>query len=294
MPNYICTASVLNVRSGASTKYPVVAKFKKNDVIYPSAPVSNGWLKCKIYNGEGYVSATYIKAQGSVKPVTPVKPTAPVGSKFNYFYKNGCHVVEINPKNLKFDIVDKAKKSCGYKNYFNAGFFGKLSNGSTLAGGNIASDGKILVTSEGLPSWTNLYNKDLTTFYIRNDNSMGLIKTKNMKEITNLKCAISGIPIVDSDGMETTLAKVKSEGYFGNELYTTWHCFLTFTDTKVVIIYANIGSIPTMRKKIESLGYGKHGAIKLDGGGSAILVVNGIKKVCTAENRRISSIGVFE
>ncbi|MGL4914145.1 MAG: C40 family peptidase, partial [Romboutsia sp.] len=55
------TASSLNIRSGASTSYSVVAKAYRNDTVELLAK-SNGWYKVKLSNGQiGWASDDYIK-----------------------------------------------------------------------------------------------------------------------------------------------------------------------------------------------------------------------------------------
>lgn len=287
---YVCTAGKLNVRAGASTAYRIVGAFKLGDLIYSVAKVENGWIKCKIWNGSyGYVSGSWAKEKSTTNTTPNPEPIAT--STFTYSYKNGCHIVNIDPKLLNFKEVDKTKKSISLKNYFNAGFFGKLKGGSTCPACNMAGDGIVYYKSATLPSWINVAGKSLSTLCVLKTGQAYITKTKDMN-ITNIFCGMSGVPIIDSNGNIVPVA-YKSEGYDGSELYNTWHSFLTCDNDKVQIIYAKVGGVSSMGKLIKSLGYGKHGCIKLDGGGSAILVVNGIVKLATSENRRINTIGTF-
>ena len=57
-------ASVLNVRSGASTKNSVIGSLSRGAKV-EIVSTSNGWHKIKFKNGYGYVSADYIKVNGS-------------------------------------------------------------------------------------------------------------------------------------------------------------------------------------------------------------------------------------
>ncbi|CUQ16558.1 SH3 domain-containing protein [Clostridium baratii] len=57
-------ASSLNVRSGASTKNSVIGSLSRG-VKVEIVSTSNGWHKIKFKNGYGYVSADYIKVNGS-------------------------------------------------------------------------------------------------------------------------------------------------------------------------------------------------------------------------------------
>ncbi|AQM60298.1 SH3 domain-containing protein [Clostridium baratii] len=57
-------ASSLNVRSGASTKNSVIGSLSRGSKV-EIVSTSNGWHKIKFKNGYGYVSADYIKVNGS-------------------------------------------------------------------------------------------------------------------------------------------------------------------------------------------------------------------------------------
>ena len=57
-------ASSLNVRSGASTKNSVIGSLNRGAKV-EIVSTSNGWHKIKFKNGYGYVSADYIKVNGS-------------------------------------------------------------------------------------------------------------------------------------------------------------------------------------------------------------------------------------
>ena len=57
-------ASSLNVRSGASTKNSVIGSLSRGAKV-EIVSTSNGWHKIKFKNGYGYVSADYIKVNGS-------------------------------------------------------------------------------------------------------------------------------------------------------------------------------------------------------------------------------------
>lgn len=56
-----CTASSLNIRSGAGTSYSVVGNLTKGRAV-TVVSTSNGWSKIKNGNGYGYVSAKYLSS----------------------------------------------------------------------------------------------------------------------------------------------------------------------------------------------------------------------------------------
>lgn len=71
------TTANLNVRSGAGTKYKVIASFKKGANITILSK-HGGWYKVKAGSKTGYVSASYVK---NVKTVTPAKKTTTTTAK---------------------------------------------------------------------------------------------------------------------------------------------------------------------------------------------------------------------
>lgn len=198
-------------------------------------------------------------------------------------------VQEIFPTSFGIHKCDRRKRGIPVSNYFNLGFFAQDKNG-TVPVGNLADWGNILAQSADNPSWVNLYNKQLTTLYVKMDGQFGITKTNRLTTIDNLKTAVSGIPILQS-GTPVNMETIKSEGYFGNELYDTWHGFLGLRGDSIVYVAAqcDFGQMPWIL-----LSLGIRDAIKVDGGGSFILVNNEIELVGTPENRRINNIGMWE
>ena len=198
-------------------------------------------------------------------------------------------VQEIFPTSFGIHKCDRRKRGIPVSNYFNLGFFAQDKNG-TVPVGNLADWGNILAQSADNPSWVNLYNKQLTTLYVKMDGQFGITKTNRLTTIDNLKTAVSGIPILQS-GTPVNMETIKSEGYFGNELYDTWHGFLGLRGDSIVYVAAqcDFGQMPWIL-----LSLGIRDAIKVDGGGSFVLVNNGVELVGTEENRRINNIGMWE
>ena len=198
-------------------------------------------------------------------------------------------VQEIFPTSFGIHKCDRRKRGIPVSNYFNLGFFAQDKNG-TVPVGNLADWGNILAQSADNPSWVNLYNKQLTTLYVKMDGQFGITKTNRLTTIDNLKTAVSGIPILQS-GTPVNMETIKSEGYFGNELYDTWHGFLGLRGDSIVYVGAkcDFGQMPWIL-----LSLGIRDAIKVDGGGSFVLVNNGVELVGTTENRRINNIGMWE
>ena len=202
---------------------------------------------------------------------------------------NDVHVQVIDPWNFKLKRVNQNKKNIKESNYVNAGYFAKSSDGSTIPVGNLVIDGNAITEACNQPNWLNTFGKKLTTLVIHNDNKAEFVVTDDMSSVPNVKYAISGIPII-RNGYKVSMEDIKAEGYFGNEMYNTWHGFIGIRDNRLVYVAAKL-DFGLMVYLLEVLGI--KDAIKLDGGGSFILH-NGAFEVATAENRRIDNIIVWE
>ena len=187
---------------------------------------------------------------------------------------------------MKFVMV---KRSFKRDKYFNAGYFTYESNGMTIPVGNLALDGIIMSHAKDNADWINLSGHKLTTIYTAVSGVCGITKTDDLNSIVGLKMAVSGIPIIIG-GKRVTMEQIKDEGYFGNELYDTWHGFLGIRHGKLVYVAMKCG-FDSMVWNLVALGI--YDAIKLDGGGSFILH-DGQELEGTAENRRIHNAGVWE
>jgi N-acetylmuramoyl-L-alanine amidase len=201
------------------------------------------------------------------------------------------YVQEIAPSDFDIQVVDKAKKDIKVNKYFNCGFFSAEKGGKTIPVGNLASGGKIISQAKDNASWINVAGHKLTTIYtavmgVSKQTMCFMTKTDDLSSIPNLKTAISGIPII-SGGKRVSLSEIKSEGYFGNEVYDTWHGFLGIRNGKLCYVAMKCG-FEEMCWNLVALGI--YDAIKLDGGGSFVLKDEKIIEA-TSENRRIHNVG---
>ncbi|MBE7034822.1 MAG: N-acetylmuramoyl-L-alanine amidase [Ruminococcaceae bacterium] len=197
------------------------------------------------------------------------------------------YIQEIAPRDFSLVVCDAAKRSIGKNKYFNAGFFTTEQGGRTIPVGNLVCGGKVISQSKYNADWINVAKKKLTTIYTTDAGACGIIKTDTVSGL-GAKEAVSGIPIIVG-GKRVSLDEIKAEGYFGNELYDTWHGFLGIRHNKLVYV--------AMKCAFESMcwalvGLGIYDAIKLDGGGSFILK-DGKELIGTNENRRIHNIGCW-
>ena len=173
---------------------------------------------------------------------------------------------------------------------FNLNYFTTLADGSFYSCGNLVHDGKIVAKSKDIATWIDVGRHKLTTLCVYDNNKVSMIKTDTMSGM-NIKNAVSGIPIV-RNGKPVTLSDVKSEGYDGKQLYSSWHGFLGIRNEKIVYAGAKIGTLDDMAKLMLALGI--NDAIKVDGGGSYILVDHAKLLVSTQGNRKIHAIGMWE
>lgn len=198
---------------------------------------------------------------------------------------NDVHTQVILPSAFKIKVVDAKKKSIKETNYATGGFWAALGDGSTLPVGNLIVDGKIISNAATNPNWINVSGKTLTTLFVGKDNGVHINLAKDISDLTSVKYAISGIPILHK-GYSVPLKDVKTEGYNGSELYNTWHTFLGIRDGKIVLVGAKCthAQMPFLMEVL-----GLNDAIKLDGGGSFIMHSMDFT-TNTAENRRIHNI----
>lgn len=199
------------------------------------------------------------------------------------------YIQEIEPKDFEIMPCDCAKREISLANYFNCGYFAVEKGGKTIPVGNLASNGDIFAQAKENASWLNLAGHKLTTVYTLTDGTCGITKTDDLGAIRGLKTAVSGIPIIVG-GKYVPMDEIKSEGYFGNELYDTWHGFLGIRHGKLVYAAMKCG-FDAMCWAMVALGI--YDAVKLDGGGSFILK-NGEVIQTTSENRRIQNVGVWK
>lgn len=201
---------------------------------------------------------------------------------------NDVHIQVICPDKFKIKIVDAKKHTIEEDNFANAGFFANAEDG-TIPVGHLVVDGKVVTNAKTQADWLNTARHELTTVVVYNDNTVGMIKTSDIENMKNVKYAISGIPIIRG-GYKVGMDEIKSEGYFGNECYWTWHGFLGIRHGKLVYV-ASETDFDMMVYLMEVLGIPD--AIKLDGGGSFILH-NGKFEIATDENRRDNNIITWE
>ena len=128
----------------------------------------------------------------------------------------------------------------------------------------------------------------MTTIYTTKDGTCGIVKTDRLDSIPGLKDAVSGIPIIVA-GKRVSMDEVKAEGYFGDEVYNTWHGFLGIRHGKLVYVAMKC-AFNEMCWTMVALGI--YDAIKLDGGGSFILH-DETEIDATSEDRRIHNIGIW-
>lgn len=206
---------------------------------------------------------------------------------------NDIHAQVMYPTRFKIEQVDANKKDCKKDtpevNYFNLGYFANTADGATIPVGNLVINGRVITDAATQADWLNTYKHDLTTLVIHKNNNMAFYKTADMRSISSVKYAVSGIPII-RNGYTVSMDDIKSEGYFGNECYNTWHGFLGIRGDQLVYVAAKI-NFNQMVYLLEVLGI--KDAIKLDGGGSFILKNNTSAVLNTDGNRRINNIGVW-
>lgn len=232
---------------------------------------------------------------------------------------NATHIVEVSPIDFKIILNDSKKKSAYPKNYCNAGFFANFSeNGQpfTLPVAHLICDydatssatkkyctergrfnGNKFTFDSSLWSYNNsFYKKSISTLLVKNDG----VEIKEVTSLpTNYTYAISGIPIMRNGSSINYEKDVASQGWDSSSLYGTWHIFLGLKKASNTIYIIGMQTTTwNMVKTNEAYKIFKelnmHDVIKLDGGGSFHMNVEGKVVASTSEDRRINTIICFE
>ena len=237
-----------------------------------------------------------------------------------YYQTNGIHIVEVPVNDFSIEMCDKRKKNAASKNYCNAGYFATFQEGGitfTLPVGHVICDfeasnnyvrhycnqrGKFLQNGKfqfdsGKWSHANSFYGNAVSTLIVDNGAASILDVKTLP--TNIDYAISGIPVMRNGADVKFATYVRSQGWDGSPLYATWHVFVGLKqDGKTIYIMGmrtttgNMILTAEAFRKFKTLGM--HDVIKLDGGGSFHMNVNGKAVASTSENRLINTIIRFE
>ena len=232
---------------------------------------------------------------------------------------NNVHIIEMPISDFKIILNDSKKKSALPRNYCNAGFFANYSeNGQpfTLPVAHLVCDygatssaTKKYCTERGKfngnkftfdsSTWSygnDFYKKAISTLLIKDNKA-------EIKEIisipTGYNYAISGIPIMRNGSSVNYEKDVQTQGWDSSPLYATWHIFVGLKkNSKIIYIIGMQTTTWNMVKTNEAYNkfkeLGMHNVIKLDGGGSFHMNVDGKSIASTLEDRRVNTIIFFD
>lgn len=236
-----------------------------------------------------------------------------------YTKQNNIYIIEVPVSDFKIIMNDSPKKSALPKNYCNAGFFANYDENNqyfTLPVAHLVCDydatskytkkyctergkfnGNKFTFDSSTWSYCNAhYKKAISTLLTKNDKA----EIKEIASIpTGYNYAISGIPIMKNGSSVNFEKNVQSQGWDSSPLYGTWHIFvgLKKNDNKNIYIIGmetttwNMVKTNEAYKKLKTLGM--YDVIKLDGGGSFYMNVNGKAVASTWEDRRINTVISF-
>lgn len=253
-----------------------------------------------------------------VKVLGAYRPRYREVEQVKYYNTNNTHIIACPISAFAVRMVDTQKKNVGRKNYCNAGYFGSFSeNGTafTLPVGNLVCDvgtdnayvkkysaqrgvlsgGRYRQETASNRGDVQFLKKSVSTLIVENGKAC-------VAEVTSVpsgaEYAISGVPIMRDGGDVIFKSFVKQQGWTGDELRATSHIFLGLKDGDPETVYilgwksitSNMVSTAEAFKHFKELGF--RDVIKLDGGGSYVLNIDG-KVYGTSENRRINTIITF-
>lgn len=236
-----------------------------------------------------------------------------------YYVQNSIHIVEVPVEDFKIVMCNKAKKIAAKQNYCTGGFFAPhKENGTkfTLPVGQLVcdyestnayvekycaqrgtfKDGKYSFNGVGFKGNEQFYGKTVTTFFVRD----GKANIEDMDALpVGADYVISGIPVMRNGNDVKFNPYVLSQGWEASSLYGTWHTFIGLkSDDQTVYVIgmkttkSNMITAAEAYNKLKTLGL--KDVIKLDGGGSYVMDVNGKSCGSTLENRVINTIIVFD
>lgn len=237
-----------------------------------------------------------------------------------YYQSNGIHIVEVPVSDFSIVMCDKRKKNADSKNYCNAGYFAAFKEGGTTftlpvghvvcdfeannkyvklyceQRGKFASNGKYKFDSGKWSYKNSLYGKAVSTLIVKN----GIASIEDIKNLpSNADYAISGIPVMRNGADVKFATYVRGQGWDASPLYATWHTFVGLKkDGKTIYVMGmrtqtgNMILTAEAFRKFRTLGM--QDVIKLDGGGSFHMNVNGKVVATTSENRLINTIICFD
>ena len=248
----------------------------------------------------GHVTGSHLHLEIRVPPYTSYNTIDPIeylerGIKmFSWKNEAGIYVIKIPVDKFNIVMWNKAKKTTKIKNYCNAGFFasGKL---TTEPMGNLIVNGK--VESETINSYGNLANKKLHTLCIDKNNQITLELCKQL-ERDKYKYAISGLPVTLNSEDVSWKNVCKPQGWTGGELRATKHICISYDNENIYIFGLETTAkqpgtaITQIYKKLKHTGL--KNILKLDGGGSFVIDINGKNVDVTSENRRVNNLITFE
>lgn len=236
----------------------------------------------------------------------------------HYYKKNNIHIIEVPIKDFKIVMNDSKKKTAASKNYCNAGYFANYSeNGQifTLPVAHLVCDynaksssTKKYCTERGKfngnkftfdsSTWSycnSFHNKYISTLLIKDDKA----EIKNIKSVpSGYNYAVSGIPIIKNGSSVNFENDVQTQGWDSSPLYATWHIFIGLKkDSNTIYVMGMQTATWNMVKTNEAYNkfktLGMYNVIKLDGGGSFHMNVNGKAVATVSGDRRINTIITF-
>ena len=221
------------------------------------------------------------------------------------------HIMKIPPKDFRVQWWDKAKKTSVISNYANGGYFGNFRESGhffTLPVGNLCCDIYPDTLSETVIKYLkergmieggkfriNNKKKSMSTLFVYNRNIAQIEATTYVP--ADCKYAVSGAPVMRKGKDVSWKNGVLKEGWDSSIAHATWHGFLGLKNDGYIYYIAmktttnNLWTSSEAFNKLRQLGFSD--VIKIDGGGSFIMDVDGKNMAVTAENRQINTVVRF-
>ena len=274
-----------------------------------------------VFNGEVDVCIDFLKTIISRYSELVNSNTKIDDANYTTLMHNGVKIYKVPTSDIKIVWHDDYKRDNDYDNCFSGGYFGNYKEGDlsfTLPVGNLVADideayvntsvmrylkerkvenGKLeFPASKNVDS--EFRNSDVSTLFITDKGFAFIGKSNTIPIFKDEKVvyAVSGVPVI-VDGVKEYDYTI--EGWNNSVGRATQHIFVGMTrDDSENVYFFTYNSTKSCCLKSEEIynlvkDFGFFDLIKLDGGGSAYVKINGEVIANTSENRRINNMIVF-
>ena len=233
------------------------------------------------------------------------------GKTCTYSYQDGIHTVKVRADKIRVVMTDCVKTAVPLAGYANAGFFGynritghtgpvsllrcdlgpRADIGAAVLAESTVEDGKL---THETAAYDDQFRGRAQSCLIIEDN---LARIREVTEVPKFcSYCVAGVPVMRNGKDVPFSTMVTGQGWDGSELRATWHTLAALREGEPGWVYilglrttsANLVRSSEVYVKLKALGYSD--AVKLDGGDSHIIRVDGRTVSSCGSARQINSV----